>query len=173
MKTKAIILAWGNRGRRDDGAALVLAERLAHRFRTGGHVEVREYHQLAPEVADDLIGRDVAVFVDAHVRADRPAVFAERVIPDVSDSLDSHHCSPGKLLAIMHALGWAPPKRNWLVGIPAHDTTFGDYLSGVTAQAVEVAEHKVLSLLGGDPRHSNQSRKPCPSVQSSTTSLPT
>ena len=60
MDQAALVIGYGNRLRSDDGAGPRVAERLA-----SDGVAVRVCDQLVPELADDLKGRAVVVFVDA------------------------------------------------------------------------------------------------------------
>ncbi len=63
-----LIIGYGNSLRRDDGAGLVLAQRLAEQWKKDGHaVRLLLTHQLMPEMALDLAESDVAgvLFVDA------------------------------------------------------------------------------------------------------------
>ena len=140
------VFAWGNRGRGDDGAALALAERLETRFAERTDVVVYTYHQLGPEVVDDLAGSSFAIFVDANVEPDAPPVDRSRVRAARSSTLDSHHCSPAELLALGHALGLQLPE-SWLIGIRAQVMDFNDDLSPETAACVARAERVILNMI--------------------------
>ncbi len=140
------IIAWGNLGRRDDGVALALAARLGERYAGRPDVVVQEYHQLGPELVDDLGDCRLAIFVDAHVRADAGEVLCEPLRPAESGGLDTHHCPPDILLGLTIAMG-LPAPESWLVGIRAHDMDFGDEFSPATHQAMLVAEARIIALI--------------------------
>ena len=147
MNRRAVI-AWGNAGRRDDGAALVLLERLgaAAGFERLD-VDLHAHHQLGPEVAADVSAYDLVIFVDAHVDPDAADVYFEPVRGGDVAALDSHHCSPAALLALCGAFGWSTPVC-WQVGIRANDCTFGDTLTAQTSRLVDRATRLILETLG-------------------------
>lgn len=157
MKSRPIrIIAWGNRGRRDDGVALVLAERLERRFATDRQVIVEQFHQLGPEVAEDVHDSCGTIFLDAHVREACADVSTEQLVPSERALLDTHHCPPDVLLTLGRSLGWNMPPA-WLVLIRAHDMDFGDELSDHSRSALDRAESAVVALIdearGGGCRH--------------------
>ncbi len=140
------IIAWGNVGRRDDGAALVLADRLQQHYAHADDVVIQQYHQLGPELVEDLHRCRLAVFVDAHAHADGLAVTSQQVLPATAGGLDTHHCSPDALLGLVAALGLTVPPA-WLIGIRGNDWEFGDTLSPPTQEAVLEAERLAISLI--------------------------
>lgn len=142
------IIAWGNRGRRDDGAALVLAERLEVHFAGRDDVVVQQYHQLGPELVDDLADCRQAIFIDASSRHDAGGVCIEPLVPmSTSAGLDTHHCPPDALLALAASLGLPVPEA-FLVDIRGHEWAFGDDLSEATARLVDEAERAILRFIG-------------------------
>jgi hydrogenase maturation protease len=163
MNQPVRIIAWGNDGRCDDGAGLALIDRLrgrVDRLGSTGHldcaVRLDAHHQLGPEVAADVAESSLVFFVDAHVAADRPAVFCERVKPSAAGTLDSHHCSPATLVTLCESLGWPVPPC-YLVGIRAHNCEYGDTLSARTRayvdRAVRLIEQAISAqALPQDPR---------------------
>jgi hydrogenase maturation protease len=140
------IVAWGNRGRCDDGVALALAERLQERFSDDPDVCVQQYHQLGPELAADLNECRLVVFLDAHVREDWPEVCVERVEPVECAAFGTHHCHPPVLLAMAKSMQFKVPPA-WMVTMRGHCFEFGDTLSAATTAAMEQAERVVLDLV--------------------------
>jgi hydrogenase maturation protease len=140
------IIAWGNVGRRDDGAALVLAGRLAERYASRPDIVVHEYHQLGPELVGELDDCRLALFVDASVRPGERDVTLDKVAAAVSGGIDTHHCSPDVLLGLLIALGLREPEA-WLIGIRGHDWEFGDTLSEPTQRAIRQAEELAVQLV--------------------------
>ena len=131
-----LVLGTGSELRRDDAlgrhvAAQVAADGVAE-------VEVLSVHQLTPELAADLEGRALVIFVDAAVDVD--TVTVRRVRPATS-SASTHHLDPAALLRLADVLGWVPG-RALAVHVPAHDLGLGTELSprgrAVAAEAVEV-----------------------------------
>lgn len=141
------IIAWGNRGRRDDGVGLVLAERLAECYAGDDEVVIQEYHQLGPELVEDLGRCRLAIFVDACVDAGvDEKVRVEPVLPVSVGGIDTHHCPPGVLLGLGEALQLSLPKAI-LVKIRAHDLGFGDGLSRPATDALAIAESEIAVLV--------------------------
>lgn len=147
------IIAWGNRGRCDDGVALVLAERLQERYAGDPDVCVQQYHQLGPELAADLGECRLAVFIDAHVRGDRPDVCLEEVRPADEAALQTHHCPPPVLLALAQSMQFKLPPVSWLVTVRAYELGFGDALSEATAAGVAEAERRIVELIAAARSH--------------------
>ena len=141
------IIAWGNRGRCDDGVALALAERLETRYAGRADVSVQQYHQLGPELAAELDDCRLAIFLDAHVRDDAPDVCVEQVSPAEQPAFETHHCHPPVLLALTRSLGYNIPPASWLVAIRGRCMDFGETLSEATAAAMAQAEGVVLRLV--------------------------
>src|SRR5690606_27676016 len=133
-------------GRRDDGVALVLAERLEARYASDRDVIVQQYHQLGPEVAYDLCHSRRAIFIDADIRATGSDVHVERLTPAVPEAFNTHHCPPAVLLGLGESLGWKMPPA-YLVGVRAYDLSFGDDLSEATRDALARAEARVVELV--------------------------
>lgn len=142
------IIAWGNRGRCDDGVALALAERLEVRYAGRADVSVQQYHQLGPELAADLDDCRLAIFVDAHVRDDAPDLLIEQVVPVEQPAFETHHCHPPVLLALARSFGYNIPPVSWLVAIRGRCFEFGETLSEATTAALLRAEETIVRLVG-------------------------
>jgi len=153
------IIAWGNRGRRDDGAGLVLAERLEKRFAFDPDVLVQQYHQLGPELVTDLGQCRLAIFLDADVYESNNEVTLCRVGAATSSGLDTHYCSPDTLLALGLSLGLAMPDA-FLISMRAHDLDFGDQLSAQTMAGLFSAETIVADLIG-KAKHQPKGERHC------------
>ena len=123
QQTKYLILAWGNPGRGDDAAGLVIAESLEGCV--GGNVEIRCFHQLGPELSEDVAAADHVIFIDAHDAARlagpcRPGSRSRgRVHARTRTPAARRNWWPGQ--------GALPPSaaRRTLVATRAFDTTFG------------------------------------------------
>jgi len=131
---RALVIGYGNGLRRDDGAGLQVAERLAVRVPSARVVTV---HELVPELAGDIAGASVVVFADAAADAGG-GMTASRIGDDGDPPPLSHVADPRTLLALAAALHGRRPEA-WLVTVPAHDLGFGEGLSDATARAVEDA----------------------------------
>ncbi len=107
-------------------------------------VEVVRVHQLTPELAAELDGRRLVVFVDAALDTDR--VRLTPLSTDASGRLLTHHLGPSGLLGLAAGLGTGPQAAA-LVSVPVHDLTLGTGLSPSTRAQVDVAVEAVLGLL--------------------------
>ena len=141
-----LIIAYGNNLREDDGAGLLLAERLATVWQSRGKlVHCIVVHQLVPELAVDIAGDGVSavVFVDTRVYTlpDNQHVQVARVEPagEQAPSM-GHHFQPGVLLAYAAMLSTAdllPPA--WLVTVPGVAFGYGQQISEAAQAAIETA----------------------------------
>lgn len=139
------VIAWGNKGRSDDGAALRVLYALRRRLRRGD-VALDEYHQLGPEVVEDLARCRLAIFLDAYTGGHHAAVVCRRVRAGRHLPMASHHCSPPELMALADALGYRVPTA-FLVAIRATDFEFGERLSEGTRKACRRARRIVRRLI--------------------------
>ena len=108
--TRLVVIAWGNPSRGDDALGPEFLRGAQALLAPAGHdIEYVTDFQLQPEHATDLVGRDLALFVDASVRAAAPFVF-EAVAPARDRTFTTHAMSPAALLATYReAFAHAPP----------------------------------------------------------------
>lgn len=170
-----LIIAYGNDLREDDGAGLLLAERLEHAWQSL-KVEVRRVvvRQLAPELAPLIVELNprAIIFVDARMaggqadgRAPESAAQARVAEPrpthpamEVSTTpiearapwspSMGHHFDAGLLLAYAETLyGW-PSRPAWLVTVPGVAFGFGEDLSDATLAAIRQAFEDETGAVG-------------------------
>jgi hydrogenase maturation protease len=141
---KILILGYGNPLRGDDGFGCQTALML----RTAIHrpdVEIRELHQLTPELAEPVSQATRVIFLDAGRDGAPGTLRRERVEPAVSGSF-THHLTPSALLACARELyGRAPEGTLITAAGAAFDYTTS--LSPSAEAAVGEAVQQVLSLL--------------------------
>ncbi len=137
-----LVLGVGSELRSDDAAGRHVADAVGRAELAD--VEVVSVHQLTPELALDLAGRDRVVIVDAAV--DVTEVTVTDIEPVAGEQPFSHHLGPGTLLALAGQLDTAPSSVV-VVSVPVHDLALGTELSTATAAAVETATARVLELL--------------------------
>ena len=143
--TTTIVIGYGNTLRRDDGAGVAAAERLARDF---PGANVRTAQELHPELAEQLASCALAVFIDASVRTTNVCV--TRVFPGGSThGAEGHALSPAGLLALCSALYGHAPEEAILVEIPALECGFGETMSAETARMVDRSVHIISELLQG------------------------
>ena len=134
-----LVIAWGNRSRGDDalGPLFLDALRAALSPTQAQRVELIEEHQLQPELALDLAGRERVLLADA--APDAPVPFEARAVQAQRDaSLTSHALSPAALLAVCAELRIpAPPVT--LLALHACAFGLGVPLSAAAAAALPAA----------------------------------
>ena len=131
-----LIIGYGNGLRRDDGAGLVLAEKLAVKLSTRGvAVHQLAVQQLVPELALTIANADLdgVLFVDTVAdRGVTKIIFHSLVDAAIHVAL-GHHLTPQALLLYAARLyGHCPPA--WLVAIPGTDFGHGEGFSPQTTQ---------------------------------------
>lgn len=155
-----LIIAYGNSLRRDDGAGLLLGEKLEEMLRAHGvPVELLILHQLGPETALTVAESeaDVVVFADSRVAAtegDHPEALIQPVLPGCQAPCLGHHLHPGVVMGYVQKLYGKKP-RAWLATVPGVDFGHGEGLSQVALDAVsrlpkvlaEWDEAKCLALI--------------------------
>jgi hydrogenase maturation protease len=98
--TRLVILAWGNPSRGDDALGPEFLRRAEPLVAAAPlDVALITDFQLQPEHAADLVGRDLALFVDASFVAPAPFAF-DSVSPARDRTFTSHALSPAALLAV-------------------------------------------------------------------------
>lgn len=153
IQPRLLIIGYGNSLRRDDGAGLVLAQRLADLWQAQGHaVRLLLTHQLMPEMALDLAEEDVGgvLFVDASVESRTEVALLPVENEQSASGSDqrtglNHHVDSAMLLAYADGLYGRRPAA-WLLPVPAVDLAHGEGLSSTTtafldavlAQAAEI-----------------------------------
>ncbi|MEP7181863.1 MAG: Ni/Fe hydrogenase [Betaproteobacteria bacterium] len=106
--TSLVILAWGNPSRGDDALGPEFLRRAGPLVAaTPLDIALVTDFQLQPEHAADLVGRDLALFVDASLVAPAPFSF-DTVFPARDRTFTSHALSPAALLAVC-ADAFPPP----------------------------------------------------------------
>lgn len=105
--------------------------------------------QLTPELAVELAGRRLVVFVDAAVGVDVVAV--DHLEPQAATPSTTHHLDPRGLLVLCHHLG-DPPAAAVAVSVPARDLRIGTELDPATEHDVTEATRRVLRLVAPGQR---------------------
>ena len=142
----ALVIGYGSALRGDDAVGHHVAEAVHLRALPG--VEARSLHQLGPELAVDLGGVDLVVFVDADVQAER--IVVRRVHPAEGSGGTTHHMRPEVLLAMTASLALPVPTAV-VVGVPVTDLGLSETLSADAAIAVDRAVEVVVRLI--EARH--------------------
>jgi hydrogenase maturation protease len=148
-----LVIGVGSELRSDDAVGRRVVESVGRR-RPPEQLEVRSVHQLTPELADAMTGRELVIVVDAAVGATAATVTEVASVPAAGAM--SHHLDVAALVGLARLLGRAPA-RVVTLGVPAFELGLGTALSAGAAAVVDVAAEVVLSLgdevLTPAPRH--------------------
>ena len=126
---KALVIGYGNPGKKDDGLGPALAEAVTARGFEG--VTVMQNYQLMVEDAAEVAEHDLVVFVDAHRTCEAPFMLAE-VEPDPEPTFSTHSVSPGAVLSLARE-HFGATARAYILGIRGYDLE--SFEEGLTDQA--------------------------------------
>lgn len=144
MNPKVLILGYGNPLRGDDGFGCEAARRLAAFIRNPG-IDIREMHQLTPELAEPIGHAGHVIFIDAS-REDPPGKVQRRPVGAASPGTFTHHLTPATLLACaLELYGRAPDAVLFTAGGMSFE--YGMILSEPMEAAVNEVCRQVLALL--------------------------
>jgi hydrogenase maturation protease len=143
-----LVIGYGNSLRSDDGIGWHAAARLAGDTRLGGAV-VLQRHQLTPELALDVSGASLVIFVDAVDGDEAGSITVRRLDqPAATGSAWSHHLEPASLLALARDLyGTSPEAFGVSVGTATLDV--GDRLSPPLERALAGVVDAVAGIVAG------------------------
>ncbi len=151
-----LVIAYGNRLRRDDGAGIALAERVVGLWcQNGVTVHLLEVQQLTPELAPLMAqaGLAAVIFFDCAVSSEAGIELRQLSVSRIDRTL-GHHLLP-QSLAIYAAKLYQAQATIWLVTIAGSDFGLGEgYSASVEeqlTQAMSVSERlleKVSSSVG-------------------------
>lgn len=135
---RSLIIAIGNRLRRDDGVAHYVLESLD----SSADIDRESVQQLTPEMAEQIRLYDTVIFVDAHANAKYPLVQpVNRVFAPMPLT---HVASPAELVAVARAL-FGFSGHAYICRVPASDFSEGEGLSersrSFVGQAAREIEH--------------------------------
>ena len=131
-----VVIGIGNILRRDDGAGLVLADRLTAQLAAHGlFARLMCTHQLLPEMAAEIADPDVrgVIFVDVSTGFHCGSFEIRSVDVDSPSASSGHHLSPATLL-LYAALLYGHSPLGWMVTIPGHDFSHGEGYSRLVRQ---------------------------------------
>ena len=158
---RVLVAGFGNIYRRDDGAAGAVVNALRRRLGRpalspdedgfddlGNEIDTIILHQLVPELAADVAGYSIVVFVDAHVGSIPENLREENLDPCYRPATVSHQLHPCTVLALASELHGRAP-QGILLSLRGSDFDFGEGLSSETAALVPEAVERILALADG------------------------
>jgi hydrogenase maturation protease len=136
------IAGFGNTDRQDDGVGIILASRIAQwlQGKSGYNVKLSLEHQLLPELAEELGGVDLAIFVDADMfQHESGWSIAELYSNPRIDGFNIHSMSPAWLLELSEKLG-TPPKRALTLSVSGSSFDFSRNITSECETRMDAAE---------------------------------
>jgi hydrogenase maturation protease len=142
----ALLLACGNTLRQDDGVGMQIAEAAEQLF-PASRLRVVAAQQFTPEMAADLAGTELAIFVDANA-ADEPGAIRCAPVCACAEAPETHRLDPAALLAMAESICGHTPAHAFALTVGASHFGYGEDLSGPLRQAVPRAVRLLTSLVG-------------------------
>jgi hydrogenase maturation protease len=99
-----LIIGYGNILRGDDAVGLHAARELKKHFHAEPDVEVITCHQLTPEMADDISGSELVIFLDAADGGEPGTVRCKHIVPADVPGGWTHHLNPKSLVSAAEQL---------------------------------------------------------------------
>lgn len=141
---RALVIAYGNPLRGDDGAAWSIANDL-RRF-VPDSVRILQLHQLSPEAAEPASKADLVIFVDAAAHGSLDTVRCLPVVAKLQATRFWHHVGPEAVLGLCGKVYAAHP-QGFLITVPGEQFDYGFTLSASAQNAVPRAVDFIHSLL--------------------------
>jgi hydrogenase maturation protease len=155
---RTLVAGFGNIYRRDDGAGGYVINALRRRLGRpeltpdedgfddlGNEIDTILLHQLVPELAVDVAGYELVVFVDAHVAQIEDDLREEELDACYKQATVSHQLHPCSVLALANQMHGHSP-AGVLLSLRGHDFDYGEGLSDETAAIVPGAVDRILDL---------------------------
>jgi len=146
---RIIVCGFGNPGREDDGAGIVVSKRLERELPAG--VTVQYDYQLNIEDALEISDKDAVLFIDASAN-DFDGVRIKPVEPEPVSNYSTHTMSPGAILTVCRQLyGTEPPA--WLLEIKGYAWDMREEMSKQAQANCETALHVAVNILNFIQKH--------------------
>ncbi len=140
-----VVLACGNPSRGDDALGPLLLERLQNWLDQEGLADGCELitdFQWQVEHALDLVGRRLALFIDAGQKTPAPFIFHQLRVLDLATP-STHSWSPGSVLAVLPRIGQQASPPAFVLCVAGERFELGE---GLSATAISHADRAFLML---------------------------
>jgi hydrogenase maturation protease len=142
MQSGVVVYAVGNRSRGDDAVGPLLLERLASwlaaEARAGGFELIDDY-QLQIEHALDLLGKRLALFIDAGCDTRAPFVFYPIRCGPAAAASGTHALPPEGVLDVYRQFEGVEPPPSFVMCVRGERFELGEGLSGQAEANMEAA----------------------------------
>lgn len=152
MSAPVVVFAVGNPSRGDDALGPVLCGRLATWLENeglAGQADLVEDFQLQIEHALDLVGRELALFIDAGADTPGPYVCG-RIAPAEDVAYTTHELPPEAVLQVYRRTEGGEPPPAFVLCVRGESFALGDPLSAA-AEANAAAALEFLKRVLGRP----------------------
>ncbi len=140
-----LIIGYGNPLRRDDGAGWEIVEWIEKNL-YNDHIEADAYHQLTPDLAEELSRARVVIFVDAEEGGEPGASsIRELEAETITSSAFTHHINPSVLLSLSQSLYGKQPKA-FLSAICGEDFGLGEGFSPKVEEEIPLLANRIKEL---------------------------
>jgi hydrogenase maturation protease len=156
-RCEILIIGYGNTLRGDDGVGPYVATVAASWGLAG--VQSLAVPQLTPEIAELLVGAELAIFIDSRLDEDEEKIEVFSLAASESARVLGHASDPRSLLALAQTVFGSHP-RAWLITIPAADVSLGESLSPIAMRGAEAALARIRALVGHENLHATTPRAP-------------
>ncbi len=153
MRPEVVVFAVGNRSRGDDAIGALLLERLASWLAAEAHAgefALIEDYQLQIEHALDLLGKRLALFIDAGYGTPAPLGFYAIGPAPASAACGTHALPPQGVLEVFRRFARAEPPPSFVLCVRGERFELGEGLSAAAGAHVEAAWRQ-LTLLCSRP----------------------
>jgi hydrogenase maturation protease len=140
-KPPVVVFAVGNPSRGDDALGPEICGRLEKWLEIeglAGGVELIEDFQLQIEHSLDLVGRELALFIDAGDNTPAPFVF-ERIFPSTAVAHTSHALAPQAVLQVFRQVEGCEPPPAYVLCIRGEKFELGEPLGEPARQHADAA----------------------------------
>ena len=105
-----LIIAYGNALRGDDAVGLHAARELDRKFHDDPEIDIIACQQLTPEMADDITGSELVIFLDAACGEEPGTVRCKHISPVNGPGAFTHQLDPQSLVSAAEQLYGEAPK---------------------------------------------------------------
>jgi hydrogenase maturation protease len=145
-KKKIRVIGYGNPTRRDDRVGWYVVEQLQKKLGYESPVELQTVHQLEIELADEISGDDLVIFVDTHVSEEEDWKRITHLEPGYEMGVVTHHLTPATLIGLTKALYQKEP-QGVLFSVKGTDFNFGEKLSANTQKYADEVVEDILKYI--------------------------
>lgn len=158
--SRTLVIGFGNLDRADDGVAFHVINALRRHLgqvllkeedtgleQLGSQADTIFLSQLVPELMEDMLDYQRAIFVDAHVHETIDDLHCAALTSHEDPSLAfTHHLTPAMLLALLKTL-YHRELIGYIVSIRGYDFDFHRHLSTKTEALITPAVANIIELL--------------------------